>query len=266
MEHRQDDVPMASTPREAVRVNGVPLGDAAIAEERVHYQGEADPDGAVRRALVIRELLRQRAVALGMLGEEMPFDDAASDALLAREVTVPEPTRADCEHYYRQHTARFRRNDIVCASHILFAVTNRSPLARVRAKAEETLQQVRAAPDTFEAAARDLSNCPSAAVGGSLGQLLRGASAPEFERALFDTAALGILLQLVNTRFGFHVVRVERRVDGDVQPFDEVEASIAAFLDTRVRHKAMQQYVTVLAGQACVEGVDFGGFTGPLVQ
>ena len=266
MENRQEGVATASTPKEAVRVNGVQIDDAAIVDERVHYEGEADPDGAARRALVIRELLRQRAVALGVLDERMPLDDVAFDALLARELKVPEPTRADCEHYYRQHPGQFRRNDIVYASHILFAVTERSPLARVRDKAEETLQQVRAAPETFEAAARDLSNCPSAAVGGSLGQLLRGDSVPEFERALFDTAALGILPQLVNTRFGFHVVRVERRVDGDVQPFDEVEASIAAFLDTRVRYKAMQQYVTVLAGQACVEGVDFGGLTGPLVQ
>ena len=249
-----------------LRVNGVPIDDATIADERSQHDGGADPEREARRALVIRELLRQRAVALGLLGEREPLDDAACDALLARELNVPQSTRADCEHYYGQHPARFRRNDIVYASHILFAVTDRAPLARLRQKAERTLHDVRAAPETFEEVARELSNCPSAAVGGSLGQLLRGDTVQEFERALFDTAASGILPTLVNTRFGFHIVRVDRRIDGDAVPFDEVEADIAAFLDTRVRHKAMQQYVSVLAGQASIEGVEFGNASGPLVQ
>ena len=249
-----------------LRVNGVLIDDGAIAGERAQYEDEPDPDRGARCALVIRELLRQRAVALGMLDEHMLLDDAAVDALLARELNVPQSTRADCERYYRQHPARFRRNDIVYASHILFAVTDRAPLARLRLKAEETLRDVRAEPQGFEQAARELSNCPSAAVGGSLGQLLRGDTVPEFERALFDTAAPGILPSLVNTRFGFHIVRIDRRVDGETLPFDEVESDIAAFLDTRVRHKAMQQYVAVLAGQASIEGVELGNASGPLVQ
>lgn len=249
-----------------LRVNDVLISEAAIADERVHYERDADPESDARRALAIRELLRQRAVALALLDERSPLDDAAFDALIERELNVPRPTRADCERYYAQHPTRFRRNDIVYASHILFAVTDRAPLARLRFKAEETLRAVRDAPDTFEQAARELSNCPSAAVGGSLGQLLRGDSVPEFERALFDNTTLGVLPMLVNTRFGFHIVRIERRVDGEAQPFDEVEADIAAFLDTRVRHKAMQQYVAVLAGQATIEGADLGNASGPLVQ
>jgi peptidyl-prolyl cis-trans isomerase C len=263
MEQQQDEI-VATLPA-PLRVNGVLIDDAAIAGERALYEGERDPDGEARRALVIRELLRQRAVALGMLDEQQPLDDAAFDTLIERELQVPQPTRADCERYYSQHPARFRRNDIVYASHILFAVTDGAPLARLRMKAEETLHAVRAAPETFEQIAGELSNCPSAAVGGSLGQLLRGDSVPEFERALFDATTVGILPTLVNTRFGFHIVRVDRRVDGDAQPFDEVEADIAAFLATRVRHKAMQQYVAVLAGQARLEGIDLGA-SGPLVQ
>lgn len=249
-----------------LRVNDVVIDMAEIAAERRHHEDEPDPDGAARCALAIRELLRQRAVALGLLGQDGALDDEALDALLARELRVPQPTRAECEHYYAGHTARFRRNDIVCASHILFAVTERSPLARVRAMAEETLHEVREAPQNFEAAARERSNCPSGAVGGSLGQLLRGDSVPEFERALFGTEALGILPHLVNTRFGFHVVRIDRRIEGEALPFAAVEADIAAFLETRVRHKAMQQYVSVLAGEARVEGAVLAGAAGPLVQ
>jgi len=265
MERECESVDAAAGETAALRVNGVPIDEAVIAEERAHYEDDIDPDNEARRALAIRELLRQRAVALGMLDEQSPLDDTAFDALIARELHVPQPTRADCERYYSQHPARFRRNDIVYASHILFAVTERAPIARLRFKAEQTLRALLTAPDTFEQVAREQSNCPSAAVGGSLGQLLRGDSVPEFERALFDSTTLGLLPTLVNTRFGFHIVRIERRVDGEAQPFDAVEADIAAFLDTRVRHKPMQQYVAVLAGQAKIEGIDLGA-SGPLVQ
>ncbi|TCW82221.1 peptidylprolyl isomerase [Burkholderia sp. SRS-46] len=261
MNARSESVPAS------LGVNGVAIDEAAIVAECAHHDDAADPRDAARQALAVRELLRQRAVALGLVAHGAPLDDAALDALLERELThVPEPSRADCEHYYARHPARFRRNDIVYASHILFAVTDRVPLAPLRQRAEAALAGVLAAPDTFEALARASSNCPSAALGGSLGQLLRGDTVPEFETALFDSDALGVLPRLVNTRFGFHVVRVERRVPGDAVPFDEVGARIAAFLAQRVRRNAMRQYVAILAGGARIEGVALEGANGPLVQ
>ncbi|MBU9136399.1 peptidyl-prolyl cis-trans isomerase [Burkholderia multivorans] len=248
-------------------VNGIAIGDDAIAAEAEHHGDARDPLEAARHALAVRELLRQRAVSLALLDEGAPLDDAALDALFARELThVPEPDRADCARYYAQHPARFRRNDIVYASHVLFAVTDRVPLAPLRQRAERALADVVAAPDTFDAVARASSNCPSALVGGSLGQVLRGDTVPEFEAALFDTDGLGVLPKLVNTRFGFHIVRIDRRVAGDTVPFDAIAAQIAAHLTARVRQRAMRQYVAILAGGARIEGVRFDGANGPLVQ
>ncbi|MBU6487242.1 MAG: peptidylprolyl isomerase [Burkholderiales bacterium] len=249
-----------------VRINEVPIASEAIEAEGRHHQDEPDPYASASRALAIRELLRQRAVELGLIEETGTLDDASVDMLLERELVVPTPTRAECERYYEVHSTRFRRNDIVYASHILFAVTGSAPLALIRQKAEETLREVRAAPDTFEALAKKYSNCPSGAVGGSLGQLLRGDSVPEFEVALFGAAQTGVLPNLVNSRFGFHVVRIERRVDGEAIPFESVEKDIAQFLEARVRSKAMQQYISILASQARIEGVDLGAADGPLVQ
>ncbi|RZF28449.1 peptidylprolyl isomerase [Paraburkholderia sp. UYCP14C] len=261
----------AATPEDTnaaatLSVNGVEIDAAAIAEEAGHHADAADALAASRRALAIRELLRQRACALELIEDAIPLDDAALDRLLQRELSVPAATRADCERYYASHEARFRRNEIVYASHILFAVTGHTPLALIRGKAEATLGAVLAAPDSFEAVARDVSNCPSGAVGGSLGQLLRGDSVPEFERAVFDTQETGMLPRLVNTRFGFHIVRIERRVPGTLMAFEDVETQIAGFLDERVRHKAMQQYISILASRARIEGVELGETNGPLVQ
>jgi peptidyl-prolyl cis-trans isomerase C len=253
-------------PRAPVRVNGVAIAEAALAQECRHHQDEADPAAAAARALAIRELLCQRAVALHLMPDGAALDDGVLDALLDRELRVPRPTPDDCRHYYDAHPDRFRRNDIVYASHILFAVTGRTPLALLRRKAEETLALVLDDPGRFGGLARERSNCPSARVDGSLGQLLRGDSAPEFERALFDTKATGILPRLINTRFGFHIVRIDRRADGEPVPFEAVRSDIAEFLQERVRHKATQQYIAILAAGATIEGVNLGGANGPLVQ
>jgi peptidyl-prolyl cis-trans isomerase C len=247
-------------------VNGIAIETSAIDDEIAHQSHAPDPHAAASHALVIRELLRQRAIELNLLADGAAFDDASLDRLLDIELNVPTATRADCERYYGSHPACFRRNDIVFASHILFAVTGHAPLALIRHKAEATLQQVLAAPGIFEDTARELSNCPSAKVGGSLGQLLRGDSVPEFERALFDVQDIGVLPRLVNTRFGFHIVRIDRRVEGERLAFESVEGDIARFLGERVRHKAIQQYVSVLASRARIEGAVLGEASGPLVQ
>jgi len=250
-----------------LRVNGVELKTDAIEAEMTYHADAPDPVDAARRALAVRELLRQRAVALALIGCDVPITDEALDLLLAREQpSLPAPDRESCERYYMRNTARFRRNEIVYASHILFAVTNGVPLSLLRRRAESALSDVLAAPQTFEAVAREMSNCPSGGVGGSLGQLLRGDAVPEFESVVFDSPTQGVLPRLVNTRFGFHIVRVDRRVEGDIIPFTEVADSIAAFLSEQVRRQAVRQYLGVLAADAQIDGVELGGTQGPLVQ
>lgn len=250
-----------------VRINGIELDAVTITSESAYHAHASDPLDAARRALAVRELLRQRAVTLGLIGEGALIDDDTIDALLLCELThIPDADREACERYYAHHAARFRRNEIVYASHILFAVTNGVPLVPLRGRAEAALASMLAAPETFEAVAREMSNCPSAGVGGSLGELMRGDTVPEFESAVFDTQDIGVLRRLVNTRFGFHIVRVERRVEGDTIPFAEVASSIAAFLSERVRRNAIRQYLSILAGSARLDGVELGGVNSPLVQ
>ena len=61
-----------------------------------------------------------------------------------------------------------------------------------------------------------------------VGQLGRGDSVPEFARALFGREALGVLPELVDTRYGFHVVLVARRIAGRQLPYEAVAEAIAA--------------------------------------
>jgi len=216
----------------------------------------------------VRELLRQRAVVLGLL--QADAGDAAVTAgieqLLEREVTTPSPTEEECRRYYDGHAEQFHSGDLVCARHILFQITPGCNVDLVRAEAEQTLAQLLAAPDDFEACALTLSNCPSGRQGGNLGQISRGATVPEFEQALFRLEPIGILRELVKTRHGFHIVAVDRRIPGATVPFEVVRDRVAEQLKAGVEEQALRQYVAILAGQAKVTGLNLQSATSPLVQ
>jgi peptidyl-prolyl cis-trans isomerase C len=229
----------------------------------VDATGHASPQAAA-----VRELLRQRAAIAGFATAEASGveADAAIERLLEKEVATPEPGEGECRRYYDAHPAEFTSGELACARHILFQVTPGAPVPAIRAKAELTLAELAKDASKFDQLARELSNCPSGQHGGNLGQLGRGETVPEFEQALFNGAYTGIYPRLVKTRFGFHVLAVDRREPGRKIPFDAAREKIAQRLRERVMHRALQQYVSVLAGQAVVEGVDLGAARTPLVR
>ena len=219
-------------------------------------------------AAAAHELLRQRARAVGLITDSADAEaaDAAIERLLEREVATPEPTEAECCQYYAANTKQFVSGELVAVRHILFQATPGTPINALRAKAELTLSELLKAPDRFAALAQECSNCPSGQQGGNLGQVQRGETVPEFERALFDDTWIGICSRLVRTRYGFHIVAVDRRVPGRQVPFEAARKSIAEQLRERGQKRALAQYVRVLAGQAAVRGVELGAVPTPLVQ
>ncbi|MGH7056955.1 MAG: peptidylprolyl isomerase [Acetobacteraceae bacterium] len=218
---------------------------------------------------VVHELLCRRAVALGILGTEREDEagvPAAIERLLGAEVPVPEPTEEECHRYYDAHPAEFRSGELVFVRHILFQVTPGVPVNHLRAKAERTLEELLRAPDDFAARAAELSNCPSGVFGGNIGQLGRGDTVPEFEAAIFAGGTLGILRELVKTRYGFHVVAIDHRIPGEMVPFETARPKIAEQLTEQVTERALKEYVSLLAGEAEIIGVDLNAAATPLVQ
>jgi peptidyl-prolyl cis-trans isomerase C len=216
-----------------------------------------------------RELLRQRAVAVGILdaaSTEEGSVDQAIEALLAREVATPTPTEEECRRYYDAHAREFDSGDLVHARHILFQVTPSVRIPEIRARAEQALNELLREPERFAAMAAEMSNCPSGQHGGNLGQIGRGDTVPEFEKALFRLGPTGLLRELVKTRHGFHIVAVDQRIPGERLPFDVVKDEIAERLRVMVEEKALRQYISVLAGKAEVRGADLNGTEIPLVQ
>ncbi len=264
----------------AVFVNGVEISDHAIgAELQYHPAGSVvEARAAAARALVVRELLLQTAARRGIDRRDPPVpgqadqretdDEALIRTLIAREVRTPEPDEASCRRFYQQNRKRFRSPDLFEAAHILFPAdpADADATAQAKQKASAALREVLAAPQRFADLARELSACPSAAEGGHLGQISRGQTVPEFETFLYNLEPGQICPVPVKTRFGYHVLRLDRRVEGRELPFEAVQERIAGYLREHVWRRAVSQYLQLLVGQAEIRGIELNGASTPLVQ
>jgi len=253
-----------------VSVNGVAIARDAIQREMQHHPAEK-PIAAwqqAARALVVRELLLQRARHLGLApepatdgdGRRETDDEALMRAVVEREVAVPEPDEETCRRYYARNIARFRSPDIYEAAHILFAAlpADRQAYAQARADAGAVLATLRENPDSFTALAQAYSRCPSASQGGNLGQLTKGQTTPPFEQALV-TLSPGEISEPVATRYGFHIIRLDRKHQGGVLPYEAVAEQIANYLRDSVQRRASAQYIARLVSAAQIEGIELDG-------
>jgi peptidyl-prolyl cis-trans isomerase C len=157
---------------------------------------------------------------------------------------------------------------LVEASHILIAADPSDSLAYGLATgdARMLIRALQAEPERFAELAQARSACPSKEQGGNLGQIGPGDTVEPFEAALFALEEGALCPDPVKTRFGIHVIRAGRRVEGESVPFEAVEEQIAAYLEEASYRRAVSQYLSLLAGKARLEGVFIGAADGALVQ
>jgi peptidyl-prolyl cis-trans isomerase C len=115
--------------------------------------------------------------------------------------------------------------------------------------------QLMDAPGRFADLAKTHSACPSREVGGSLGQLTPGSTVPEFEAALRTLEAGAITPEPVRSRFGFHIIRLDRSIPGRRLPFEAVGERIALHLEASSWSRGVAQLIGVLADRAKIVGV-----------
>jgi peptidyl-prolyl cis-trans isomerase C len=201
-------------------------------------------------------------------GRRETDDEALIRAIVTREVVTPEADEAACRRYYEMNRQRFRSADLSEVRHILLAAgpkdTNKRKEARQRA--DVIIAALRNDASLFSAMAEADSACPSGKVGGSLGQIGPGQTVPEFEQALKLLPVGEIAGAPVETRYGFHIVLLDRRIAGREIPFGIVRERIAGWLNEKVRRVAIRQYIAILAGRAEITGIALDSSATPLVQ
>lgn len=140
-----------------------------------------------------------------------------------------EPTAAEIKGYYDEHLNEFSTQEQRQAAHILIAVAAQASAAEKQAakqQAEQLLADVKAAPAKFAALAKKHSQDPgSAANGGDLGMFARGMMVKPFEDAVFSMK-VGQISDLVQTDFGYHIIKLTAIKPAELQPLKEVSALI----------------------------------------
>lgn len=261
----QADRPRNQFPPVYVGKTLIPEDD--IAREMQHHPAEEAVNAwhEAARSLVIRELLLQQASRL-QLPEALCEEDRLA-RVLEQELGVPEPSEADCERFYAANPTRFRSPTLMAVSHILLAAAPDDVEERIRQEevARQLLSSLLEGHAQFNALAKQYSACESRHHGGSLGQISKGQTVEEFERPVLNLRE-GLNPELVESRYGWHIVRVDQRIDGEQLPYEHVKPQIRQYLSESVTRRAFRQYLQVLAAETGVEGVDLELPDSPLMQ
>ena len=263
--------PLPDTPE--VRVNGVVIEPEVIAAETQHHPAST-PEGAWSQAceaLAVREVLLQRARDL--CGDVEPAsgespDDALIRVLLEKEVSVPEPDEDSCRRYYENNRAKLRSADLYEPAHILLQARrdDRKAYATARDEATALIGHLLENPAAFETIARERSDCRSGRDGGRLGQVGLGQTTPAFEKAMLAMSAGTLNPEPVETDYGVHILRLDRVETGEVPDFETARPLVEEFLRDASWRRAVAQFVSLLVGEAKIEGVELNGAASPLVQ
>lgn len=250
-----------------VYVGDTLISEDDIARELQHHPAEEMTEAWLEaaRSLVIRELLLTQAKRLEL--SENLEEEARIAKLLENELDVPEPTDADCERFYAANPARFTSPTLMAVSHILLAAAPDDVQERIRQ--EEAGRQLLGAlldgRSRFSDMAKQYSACESRHQGGSLGQISKGQTVEEFERPVLNLKE-GLNPELIESRYGWHIVRVDQRIDGEQLPYEHVKPQIRQYLSESVTRRAFRQYLQVLAAETGVQGVDLEIPDSPLMQ
>ncbi|MGH9493250.1 MAG: peptidylprolyl isomerase, partial [Terriglobales bacterium] len=201
----------------------------------------------------------------GRYANALPEQRKARYALLsvaALQSQVP-VTRDDLQRYYNDRQDQYRVPEQVSVRHILIKTPSPGPDGKVdpkgveaaRARAQDLLKQLKAGA-TFEELARKYSEDPgSAANGGLYEKVERGRMVPEFDKAGFSLPK-GQVSDLVQTSYGFHILRMEDHQPAHLRSLDEVKAEIEPLVAQEKAARAVETLARTLESEARTLGLE----------
>jgi peptidyl-prolyl cis-trans isomerase C len=217
-----------------------------IAQSKAKFPDNAAFENALKSASLsqkeLEELVRRDIIINNLVEKE-----------IASKTTVSE---ADAKKFYDENIDKFKQGESIRASHILCGVDPQATEAEkknAKEKAETLLKEIKAGKD-FAELAKANSTCPSKAQGGDLGFFTKGQMVPAFENAAFALKP-GEVSNVVETQFGYHIIKVTDKKSAGVTKFDEVKDKMEAYLKNMKIQKGVIEYVAQLKEKAKIEKV-----------
>lgn len=219
------DVDVAAYLEQLRKDAGIPSLDVLDQYFRGRGSSLAEYKQRVREQLIARNLLQQFVYA--------------KITLLTSEI----------EAYYREHAAEFTEPARVHLAEILFLKEGRSAQAQ-RAKAEAALQRLEAG-EAFEDVAKEMSEGPTASRGGDIGEFTKGSMNPALEDVAFSIP-VGSHSGIIETDYGFQIIKVVSREAPKLKPMEEVRPIIAQRLYEQKAEPEVRQYLKKLFNESYI--------------
>ena len=204
------------------------------------------------------EQFQQHLVATGM-SEEMIRSNIERglkiNAVMKANVSnIPDTSEGEVSAFYKDNPDSFKVPEEIRASHILFTLSpessqeekdgKRLELAGIRGRIEQGAD--------FAKLAGAHSQCPSSKKGGDLGFFSKGKMVKPFEDAAFGLKE-GEISGIVETKFGYHLIKVVDRREARIVPLEEAKEQIAAHLKSRKENEAIGEYLKKLRQKAKIQ-------------
>ncbi|MGH9662633.1 MAG: peptidylprolyl isomerase, partial [Bryobacteraceae bacterium] len=177
-----------------------------------------------------------------MIGERRTFTLVILDpAKRGASVTV---TDAEVRRAYEENKDRYRIPERVKSRHILLSTAGKpeAEIAKVQAKANDLLKQIKGGTDFAELAKKNSEDTATAPGGGELGWVERGRTVAEFETTLYALKPNEVS-NVVKTQYGFHIIQAQGREEARLKPFDEVKAELEGEVKRQKASYGMQAAV-----------------------
>lgn len=170
--------------------------------------------------------------------------------LTSKVAVTPEEVKA----FYDKNPEVFKTPETVRASHILVKV-DKTATAEQKAKALEKIESVQKrlkAGEDFAQVAKEVSDCPSKAEGGDLNFFQKGQMVAPFENAAFAMKT-GETSGIVETEFGYHIIKVTDKKAPGTLSFDEVKSRIEQHIKSEKMAQEFPKYIDTLKAKAKIE-------------
>ena len=219
--------------------------DAQVAQIRAQFPSEAQFQQALTAQSTTLEAVRNDA-----------RDGMSADKLVETEIAGKVAVKPEAvTDFYQKNQDKFQQGPRVRASHILIGIPQNADAATkqgAKAKADALLKDLKAGKD-FAATAKANSQDPgSAPNGGDLGYFEQGQMVPPFEQAAFALKP-GEMSEVVETQFGYHIIKVADKQDSRVVPLEEAKGQIEDYLTQQNRHAQTELFVNALRAKAKIE-------------
>jgi len=240
---------------EKVKEKNIVITKQQIAEKIEDIAASQDPPLTVDD---LKALIESYGLTFGQWKENMQFEKGLAyqqiiDEQLAGKTEISEE---DARKFYSENPQRFQVPEQVRASHILIRPNTADPntdpnqaKAAAKAKAQELLKQIKQQGADFATLAKENSQCPSATKGGDLNFFARGQMVPLFEKAAFALNP-GQVSDVVETQFGFHIIKLTDRKAPETIEFDQAKDRIIKRLTVKKRRQLIEEYIQSLRDQA----------------